>query len=78
MLILNTASNSSVQPESSQLMHDPRYQEDVRAAIDAGLHVVFVHDVRLSFGRLQGALWDRVGSGTKPARADPGVFCVPP
>ena len=37
-----------------------RWQADLRVAIEAGLNIIFLHDVELLFGTLQTTLWDRV------------------
>ena len=49
---------------ASTLASDTRWQADLRTAIEAGLDVIFLHDVELLFGTLQSALWDRVSTTT--------------
>eukprot|EP00937_MAST-01D_sp_MAST-1D-sp2_P005255 g5255.t1 len=46
----------------SELLDDSGYQLDVRAALDAGLRIVLVHECGLHFGEIQSALWELAGS----------------
>eukprot|EP00937_MAST-01D_sp_MAST-1D-sp2_P003170 g3170.t1 len=68
-----------------ELCDNVRYQADVRAALNAGLHVVLVHECGVSFGEVQAALWEQA-LGVEPCLEachvrqvfDPiAVYCQP-
>ena len=73
LLVNNPDSAAS---KMSQLVSDPGYQADVRAAIDLGLPLVLLHECTTEIAATQGELWAMVeqGSAAFEARHVSAIF----